>query len=142
MQLRHLLPALAFACSLAAAVSAQEGKFVPAPPELKKLVATLPQPQYPPALARGARPEGTVVLRMYVAENGQVAQTKVAKSSGNADLDKAALNAVKGFKFTPYAVNGKNIAWFFDYSAKYKAPAAAGQQQQQGNAPKRERPDY
>lgn len=139
MQTRHLLPAFALACTLAASVLAQEGKFVPAPPELKKLVATLPQPQYPPALARGARPEGTVVLRMYVDETGKVAQTKVAKSSGSADLDKAALGAVKNFKFTPYAVNGKNIAWFFDYSANYKAPAV---DKQQGNAPKKERVEY
>lgn len=138
MNLRHLFLAPVLALTLVAAATAQEGKYVPAPPELKKLVATLPKPQYPPALARGARPEGTVVLRMYVAETGQIAEKKVAKSSGSADLDKAAIEATKLFKFTPYAVNGKNIAWYFDYSATYKAPAVG----KDGTPPKRERPEY
>lgn len=135
-----LLAALALAFVAAPIASAQEGKYVPATPDLKKgIVDRLPKPFYPAALARGARPEGTVTLRMYVAESGQVAQTKVQKSSGSADLDKAALEFVKAFKFSPYVVNSKPVAWFFDYVAPYKAPAAAGKDQA---APKKERPEY
>lgn len=143
MNLRHLLSlaaVLVLALAQVPTASAQkaDGKFVPAPPDLQKSLAGLQKPFYPAALARGARPEGTAVLRLYFDETGKLAQTKVQKSSGSADLDKAAADFVKGFKFQPFIQNGKAVSWYFDYTAPYKAPAPG----QQSNAPKKDRPEY
>lgn len=91
------------------------------------VITKLPQPAYPSALAAGkTRPEGTTSLRVYVNASGALDKTAVTKSSGSPDLDKAAVTfAQKSFKFSPYTVNSKTVSWYFDYNAKFKAPAAA-----------------
>ncbi|MGJ7489617.1 energy transducer TonB [Variovorax sp. ZT4R33] len=47
-------------------------------------------------------PNGTAVLRLHVDEHGNVRQTVLARSSGNAVLDGAAAQAFVGAKFIPY----------------------------------------
>jgi len=57
-------------------------------------------PPYP-LLARQRGWEGTVLLRVHVAANGQVSQVEVARSSGYAVLDAAAVGAVRGWRGQP-----------------------------------------
>ena len=65
-------------------------------------------PVYPyDAAARGAR--GTVVVVVHVAENGVSTGVDVARTSGVASLDRAALNAVRKWHFRPAMKNGRAI---------------------------------
>ncbi len=57
-----------------------------------------------PSAARGA--SGTVTVRLAVSRAGQLQAVSVAKSSGNAALDQAALNAVKAARSFPAAPKG------------------------------------
>ncbi len=59
-----------------------------------------PPPSYP-RLARRRGYEGTVVLEVLVTEDGRVGALDVARSSGHGMLDKAAVHAVKGWRFKP-----------------------------------------
>ncbi|MCK5598461.1 energy transducer TonB [bacterium] len=53
--------------------------------------------------------EGTVVLTLYLDEEGNIYGTEILESSGYDRLDKAALNSGKLCKFTGAVQNGKNI---------------------------------
>jgi protein TonB len=58
------------------------------------------RPRYPrTARLRGA--EGTTLLRVYVEGTGRVDEVEVARSAGHADLDRAALEAVRRWRFEP-----------------------------------------
>jgi protein TonB len=50
--------------------------------------------------------EGKVILLVDVAESGTVNKVSVAETSGNESLDRSAVDAVKGWKFTPARKNG------------------------------------
>ena len=118
---------LTLALAFATSAFAQEGSYVPAGADMKSAVVTkLPKPKYPSALAATKeKPQGTTMLRVFVNKGGTLDKTKVTKSSGNADLDKAAVTfAEKSFKFSPYIVKDKPVAWFFDYSVDFVSPAA------------------
>lgn len=58
-----------------------------------------PQPVYP-AAERNAGIGGTVMLRLLVNTSGNVEDITVNSSSGNANLDQAAINACYSWKFT------------------------------------------
>ncbi len=80
-------------------------KAEPAPPKVVQGVAYLVQPNvvYPDSAA-GAT--GTTVVRALINVNGTVDEVTVSKKSGNIQLDRAALLAVKKAKFKPYRENG------------------------------------
>lgn len=59
-----------------------------------------PAPSYPPAAQRQGW-EGKVVLKVRVLANGSASSVEVTKSSGRKLLDEAAINAVKGWVFSP-----------------------------------------
>ncbi len=61
-----------------------------------------PQPAYPAAQARGV--SGTVVMQIVVSRLGDVISTRAV--SGPAELRPAAAQAVRGWRFRPYLVNG------------------------------------
>ncbi len=65
-----------------------------------------PPPKYP-RLARRRNLEGVVLLSVLVDEFGKVRECEVANSSGHNVLDKAALKAVRCWRFTPGTVGGK-----------------------------------
>ena len=71
-------------------------------PEIIKQVA----PKYPKA-ARIAGIEGQVVVKLMVDKTGAVSECQISKTSGHAELDKAALEAVKQYRFKP-AMQGDN----------------------------------
>jgi periplasmic protein TonB len=61
--------------------------------------------RYPPA-ALAARQEGSVGLRVLVAEDGSIQEIAVEQSSGVGVLDEAARDAMRLARFKPYMVNG------------------------------------
>ncbi|QAU35717.1 energy transducer TonB [Janthinobacterium sp. 17J80-10] len=64
------------------------------------------KPEYPAKSQRNEE-QGTVVLQFLIGVDGQVADSKVEKSSGSRDLDKAARSALSLCKFKPGLVDGK-----------------------------------
>jgi protein TonB len=62
------------------------------------------KPDYPTNAARNGE-TGTVTLALLVGTDGKVAGSKIQRSSGHRDLDKAAVNALSMCKFKP-AMNG------------------------------------
>ncbi len=59
-----------------------------------------PKPAYP-AFAKKMGMEGKVMLKVFVSREGRVLQIEVGQSSGYDVLDKAALDAVKIWRFVP-----------------------------------------
>ena len=59
-------------------------------------------PQYPLLSARRGE-QGAAVMQLRVDEAGRVVEAKVARSSGSGRLDRAALDAVRKWKFAPTA---------------------------------------
>lgn len=67
------------------------------------------QPEYP-AVALRNREEGTVLVRVEVDASGNPTNVGVAKRSGSRDLDRAAMAAVRKWKFEPAMKDGKAVA--------------------------------
>lgn len=95
---------------------AEPAKLEPPPQEVKEEPITEarggvghlnnPAPEYPEFAQRQGY-EGTVVLKVRVLPSGAPSEVKVKKSSGKAILDEAAIEAAKGWAFTP-AKKGNN----------------------------------
>lgn len=58
----------------------------------------MPSPRYPMSALR-ARREGKVVLSVTVTPDGDVTSVTIGRSSGDDDLDRAAREAVRGWRF-------------------------------------------
>lgn len=98
----------------------------PAPP--KKVVTQpksnprrpLTQPEYPPS-SRRAGEAGTVILEVYVLENGRVGEARVKKSSGYPRLDEAAVREVKrSWRLEPGTEDGKPVAMWGQFAVTFK----------------------
>ena len=76
-------------------------------------------PEYP-AQARTLRVEGPVVLEAMVMEDGSVHDLKVV--SGHPTLARAALDAVRQWRYQPYRLNGKPVAMRTEITIKFKLP--------------------
>ena len=73
--------------------------------------ATCEKPAYPKASQRNEE-TGTVTLSFLIGVDGRVADSKILKSSGFRDLDKAAQNGIGKCVFKPGSVDGKpEQAW-------------------------------
>ena len=68
-----------------------------------------PHPRYP-TQARSRGHEGRVLIQVSVLGNGRVGSARVASSSGHGSLDRAALKAVKRWRFRPALRGGKPVA--------------------------------
>lgn len=98
----------------------------PAPPALEQVEQTQPAPTRTvdsianlsthllsanppnyPVESRRRRETGTVVLLVVVDEGGRVSAISIAKSSGAERLDKAALNAVRHWRWSPTNIEGR-----------------------------------
>ena len=66
------------------------------------------EPQYPRVAVRRGY-EGTVLLKVRVLDSGGVDEVGIEESSGYGILDKAALEAVKTWRFTPARRGGKAV---------------------------------
>ena len=86
-------------------------------------------PEYPP-LARQARIQGTVVLKVQISKAGDVVSMQLV--SGHPMLAPAAIEAVKQWKYMPYLLNGEpvevetNVTVNFTLSDKPAAEGVAG----------------
>jgi periplasmic protein TonB len=80
-----------------------------------------PLPSYPPdAAARGV--QGRVMLRIHITAEGRVASIEVVTSAGHAMLDKAAVDAVRQWIFTPARRAGRAIAWTTLLPVRFRVP--------------------
>jgi protein TonB len=70
------------------------------PPSFHAAYLDNPKPSYPPA-ARRRGLQGETRLEVLVAANGLPQEVKIARSSGNDELDDAAQAAVKRWRFVP-----------------------------------------
>jgi protein TonB len=68
-----------------------------------------PLPDYP-YRARRLGQQGRVVLRVAVSPNGMPVEVEVARSSGHDNLDDAALDTVRQWRFTPAQIGGVAVA--------------------------------
>jgi protein TonB len=66
-------------------------------------------PEYPPAALRSGI-GGRVVVRAKIDASGKPAEVSIAKRSGNRDLDRAAVRAVRQWRFQPAMRNGRATA--------------------------------
>jgi protein TonB len=71
---------------------------------LAPALITRVSPEYP-ALAQAAQIEGMVILEATVDDAGRVESVKVLRSGGL--LDKAAIAAVKQWRYSPLSLNGR-----------------------------------
>ncbi|HIY72118.1 MAG TPA: energy transducer TonB, partial [Candidatus Luteimonas excrementigallinarum] len=62
-------------------------------------------PRYPPAALRSGI-TGTVILIISVDAQGNVTDVEVERSSRNRDLDRAAIQAARKWRFNPAQVDG------------------------------------
>ncbi|MGN6224732.1 energy transducer TonB [Pseudoxanthomonas sp.] len=74
-----------------------------------RLLAGNPSPQYPASALR-AGIGGTVMVRAELDASGQPVDVDVIRRSGNRDLDRAAVQAVRKWRFEPAMRNGKGVA--------------------------------
>ncbi len=72
-----------------------------------KVISATP-PSYPMD-SRRLREQGTVLLFVTLGEDGRVAELVVRESSGSRRLDKAALDAVRRWRWAPTLVNGAPV---------------------------------
>lgn len=70
-----------------------------------------PKPPYP-NLSRRLGEQGTVMLRVLVSVAGESARIELKSSSGFPRLDRAALNAVRSWRFSPATRGDRAVeAW-------------------------------
>ena len=86
---------------------------VPAPShpiaETTPVPISSPAPRYP-TMALRRRETGTVRIRVDVSAEGAPVATTVVESSQSRDLDRAALEAVRRWRFQPAEANGRPVA--------------------------------
>jgi len=72
--------------------------------------ATFSPPPLYPEQARRERREGVVRVRARVSEDGRVSDVRVQKTSGHSDLDRAAVEALTTWRFSPARRGGRPVA--------------------------------
>jgi TonB family protein len=128
---RHLIALLLLLITLAGLASAQV-----APQRVRVVdtvmsaqIVTKVAPVYPP-LARQARIQGAVVLKVQISKSGDVENLQLV--SGHPILAPAAVEAVKRWKYKPFLLNGEpvevetNVSVNFTLSDKPPAEGVAG----------------
>jgi protein TonB len=75
-------------------------------------------PRYPRSARRRGQ-QGTVVLSVYVDEQGRVAKLRLLDSSGHRALDNAALQAVKDWIFEPGVQGGTKAAMWVKVPVRF-----------------------
>jgi protein TonB len=80
----------------------------PEPKRADQVVCRIPAPAYP-TRARRLEEEGAATVRMTLDTDGRPTTVSLEQSSGFADLDSAALDAVRGAACEPYLEHGEAI---------------------------------
>lgn len=116
--------------STTTAISATTQKPVakPPPPVVSNKVAARQNPKrpfsiteddYPPQSKRLGE-EGSVVLRLFIAEDGSMTDVQVVTSSGFPRLDEAAVKKAKRWRAIPATEGGKPVASVMDFKVTWK----------------------
>jgi TonB family protein len=84
----------------------------------KRLVRSV-QPKYP-VTGRSGGAQGTIVLKTVVGADGKVASVRLVE--GNASLSRAAMDAVRQWRYRPYMRNGKAQAFQTVVIVDFKRP--------------------
>ena len=77
------------------------------------------KPPLYPMIARRRGHEGTTVLKVEVLSSGVCGQIEIMKSSGHSMLDKAALKAVKRWKFKPARRGNMSVTFWAEIPIKF-----------------------
>jgi protein TonB len=78
-------------------------------------------PNYPlPAMLQHA--EGRALVRAEIRPDGKVGQLWIKQSSGFQQLDLAAIETVRAWRFYPAQRNGMAVAMWMDVPIEYKVP--------------------
>lgn len=88
----------------------------------KQAIPIYKQNQHPsyPEIARRRGYEGEILMNVLVDAKGLVADIKIVHSSGHLSLDKAALQSVKGWLFTPAIEGGRPVAMWVDVPIRFQ----------------------
>lgn len=76
-------------------------------------------PAYPASARRQGR-EGTALLKIKVSPEGKVQEVWVDRSSGHQDLDEAAVEAVKAWRFEPPQKGGQGVSVWARVPVKFQ----------------------
>jgi TonB family protein len=79
------------------------------------------QPAYP-ADALSAHAEGEVRLQIQIDAQGKVSEVRIAANSGSDSLDRAALNAVRNWRYQPGTHDGQPIGGTIVVSVDFRIP--------------------
>jgi protein TonB len=85
----------------------------------RNLIASKVDPEYPPQ-ALQQRLDGTVVLQVWVSKDGSVQDLKLVK--GYILLGRSAVDAIRQWRFKPYAPNGNPMEFQTSVTVNFKAP--------------------
>jgi TonB family protein len=77
-----------------------------------------PAPVYPKR-SRDTEIEGITVIDTVIDESGHVRQPKIKATSGDKDLDKAALDAVSAWTFKPATLDGKPVEVYYTLTIRF-----------------------
>lgn len=108
--------------AVAKAKAAAQRKALAAKPratDARPIASRSPEPRYPvTALRRGEG--GTVVLRVNVGADGVPDDIAVARRSGSRDLDRAAMLAMRDWRFKPATRNGREVASVVEQPVEFR----------------------
>lgn len=88
--------------------------------ELRALLIQATDPQYPEA-ARASGQQGSVVLQVLIGANGAVQDAKFVQ--GSFVFARAAIDAVKQWRYKPYSMNGRAVSVQSVITLTFKPPA-------------------
>lgn len=91
----------------------------PPPARAARPLASNAQPKYPAAALRSGI-GGIVLVRANVDANGVPSDIDIVKRSGNRDLDRAAVSAVRQWRFEPAQANGQRVASTVQVPVEFK----------------------
>ena len=101
------------------------------PPEVAPRLVHAADPVYPPE-ARQRGNEGEALVRGLVAPNGDLLEVKIAESSGYADMDAAALAAMRKSDVRPAVSSGTAIACWIQVPFRFSLHHGARRQRDGG----------
>ena len=90
----------------------------PKPADREAKVVSKVIPKYPAAALRGGD-AGMVVVRVQVDSTGAPGSASIVKRSGSRDLDRAALDAIRKWRFSPAMHDGKPVAATLDVPVQF-----------------------
>lgn len=89
------------------------------PPHTNAAYLNNPPPSYPRILLR-RRVEGTVLVRAQVQDDGRCSQVKIKESSGFDLFDRAALSAVRDWRFVPARKGAQTVVAWVDVPIAFR----------------------